>query len=384
MNAMRPGLPDPLLQLLGAAWTLGAPVRGAAWFDEGGSVGFGLADGTVAIARASWEGAAQLKPRDGGGVELVPAEAAAPPVTRIGVHAGPILCVAGDGQGGLVTGGADGRLARVGVGGEIALVEEFPGGSVEVVAAAAGVAACAVGATVYRFDGAGRAALDLPGPVAALAFDPAGRQLAIAHAAGVTLWSGDPAQPTLLSRASGAGALAWSAGGDCLVSGGADRVCGWRLPDGFEIAMGEAAGPVRSLSYSIPGGFMATSGGARVACWQLDGAAATASRRECGVGSSAPVARVACHPTRLLVAAGYDNGAVLLCHPGAADILFVRAAGGGAVSALAWSPDGAFLALGVEGGEVGVVAFPDLLFRPNAANGPAVANGAAAQQGAGS
>jgi hypothetical protein len=378
MNAMRPGLPDPLLQLLGATWTLGAPVRGAAWFGQGGSVGFGLADGTVAIARATWDGAPQLKPRDGGGVELVPAEGPAPPVMRNGVHAGPILCVAGDSQLGLVTGGADGRLARVGADGEIALVEEFAGGPVGVAAAVAGVAACAVGASVYRFDGAGRASLDLPGPVAALAFDPTGRQLAIAHADGVTLWSGDPAQPALLSRAGGAGALAWSADGGCLVIGAADRISGWRVPDAIEITMGETASPVRSLSYSGPGGFMAASGSARVVCWQLDGVSDRASRRECGVGSSAPVVRLACHPTRLLIAAGYENGAVLLCHPGAADILFVRAAGGGAVSALAWSPDGTFLALGVEGGEIGVVAFPDLLFRPN----PAMANGAATQRGA--
>ena len=79
---------------------------------------------------------------------------------------------------------------------------------------------------------------------------------------------------------------------------------------------------------------------------------------------------------RPLIAAGYENGAVLLCQPDSADILFVRSAGGGAVSTLAWSADGAFLALGAAGGEVGVVAFPERLFRP----APASATAATAER----
>ena len=65
-----------------------------------------------------------------------------------------------------------------------------------------------------------------------------------------------------------------------------------------------------------------------------------------------------------LIAAGYENGAALLCRPDSAEILFLRAAGGGAVTTLAWSADGAFLALGAAVGEIGVVAFPERLFRP--------------------
>ena len=111
-------------------------------------------------------------------------------------------------------------------------------------------------------------------------------------------------------------------------------------------------------------GFFATSGGTRVVCWNLDGTGGAAQRTECGVGSAVAVTQVACHPVRPLIAVGYENGAVLLCQPGSADILFVRSAGGGAVSALAWSADGGFLALGAAGGEIGVVAFPERLFRP--------------------
>jgi hypothetical protein len=90
------------------------------------------------------------------------------------------------------------------------------------------------------------------------------------------------------------------------------------------------------------------------------------------VPSTAGVTRVAAHPSRPLIAAGYENGAVLLCHPDSADILFMRAAGGGEITALTWSADGTTLALGTAGGEIGVVACPDLLFRPLA--GPMAGN----------
>ncbi len=358
MNATRPGLPAPLIDLLGARWAMGPAVAGAAWFGTGDAVAFGLADGTVAIARAGWDGAATLQPREGG-VELVPATAPAPPVMRAGVHAGPCLDIVAAGVGAVLSGGVDGQLACTGVDGGVETLASFPGARVERVAAGQdGARACAVGQQVHRF-GTAPGTLDLPGPIAALAFDPAGHRLAIASTDGVTLWS---AGTQLLPTAGTHRALAWSPDGQILVGGLDDNTAqGWRLPGGQEIVLDGYPGPPRSLSFSAPGGFLATSGSARVVCWQLDGGV---RRSECGVASTVAVTEVACHPVRPLIAAGYENGAVLLCQPDSADILFVRAAGGGAVSTLAWSPDGAFLALGAAGGEIGVVAFPERLFRP--------------------
>ncbi len=362
MSAVRPGLPDPLVDLLGARWAMGVAVTGAAWFGTAGVAAFGLADGTLAVARASWDGMASLRPRDGGGVELVPATAEPPPVMRAGVHAGACLAVAAAGDT-VISGGVDGRLARVCADGEVATLASFPEVAVACVAAVDGVWACAAGRQVHRF-GPAPATLDLAGPVAALAFDGAGRRLAIAGADGVTLWPSDAAA-TLLPRAGLHRALAWSADGAILVSGQEQRsVGGWRLPEAVGIAMGDCPGQPLSLSFSIPGGFCAASGSPRVACWHFDGPGGAAQRSECGLGSAIAVTQVACHPRRPLIAAGYENGAVLLCQPGSADILFVRAAGGGAVGTLAWSPDGAFLAFGAAAGEIGVVAFPERLFRP--------------------
>ena len=86
----------------------------------------------------------------------------------------------------------------------------------------------------------------------------------------------------------------------------------------------------------------------------------------CGVANQAPVTCIASRPQRALIAAGYGNGAVVLCRPNSSELLFIRAAGEGAVSALAWSQAGDRLAIGTEGGEIAVVALPDMLFRENA------------------
>ena len=364
MTAMRPGLPDPLVDLLGARWAMGVPVAGCAWFGTKGVAAFGLADGTLAIARATWDGMARLQPREGGGVELVPATAAPPPVMRAGVHAGPCLTVVPAGGDTVMSGGADGRLAGTVDDGEVVTLASFPGVAIERVAVGAdGVRACVAGRQLYQFGPA--AVLDLAGPVAALAFAPGGGRLAIAGADGVTLWSASDANPTTVLACAGTPrSLAWSADGAILVSGLEQRSAqAWRVADGAGIAMGEYPGQPLSLSFSAAGGFCASSGSPRVVCWHFDGTDGAARRSECGLGSAIAVTQVACHPTRPLVAAGYENGAVLLCQPDSADILFVRAAGGGAVGPLAWSPDGGFLAYGAAAGEIGVVAFPERLFR---------------------
>ena len=75
------------------------------------------------------------------------------------------------------------------------------------------------------------------------------------------------------------------------------------------------------------------------------------------------VERVAAHPSRDLIAAGYANGQVGVMRLGQRDELLVRQDGGGAVTALAWSPDGEHLALGTADGLAAVVSFPPHLFK---------------------
>jgi WD40 repeat protein len=358
--------PPPLLDVLGACWMLDAPVVGVAW--DGDLAGFGLGDGSVAMGRAQWEGAPQLSPCEGG-TKLTPAAGPPPPMMRQRVHQGACLSVAAQPGGGFLTGGDDGGLARTTADGATTELERYPGEWVDLVAAgAAGWNAAAVGRRVH-LSGRSAHSLDLPASVTALAFDAAGTRLAMAHYHGVTLWT--QGAPLQVLRTPGCPlSLAWSPDGAYVICGLQENALhGWRLSDGGDIEMGGYSGQPRSLAFSGDGRLLASSGGPRVVCWRFDPPGAGSQPIECGLPSSRlPVCQVATHPTYPLIAAGYHNGAVLLCQPGSDDVLFVKGSAGGSVTALAWSADGTRLATGTQGGEAGLVALPSLLFRFTAAS----------------
>ena len=373
-----PGRPPvqqpPLLDLLGATWAMDAPVSAVAW--DGDLACFSLGDGSLAMSRAEWPGAPTIGPRAEGGLQLMPGAAPPPPVTRLRVHEGACLALARDPAGGFLSGGEDGLLAHTTGDGTVTRLHTYAGRWVDLVAASGGVRACAVGRAVH-LSGAVSATVELPGSAMALAFDPSGQRLAAAHYHGVTIWSADAPLRTLATPGCPR-SVAWSPDGRYVVCGLQENALhGWRLPDGGDIEMGGYPGQPRSLSFAANGSFLASSGAPRVVCWRFDPPEAGEQPGECGIPSSRmPVCQVACHPRHSLVAAGYQNGAVLLCQPGSDDVLFARgsAAGGpglapgtapagSSVAALAWSADGARLAIGTEGGEIGLLALPPDLFR---------------------
>ena len=365
--------PPPLIDLLGARWRLGAPVAALAWTrGEAGRAlaGFILGDGTLAMAPGAWEGAPTLEERAGGRITLVPGapDKQRPPLARLAVHRGAGLALAGDTEGGFLSGGEDGRFVLVSADGAVRLLAEFSGLRVEKVAAggpwracAAGRPwrACAAGGAVHVF-GAAPARIDLPGPAQALSFDPGGEFLAVGHAGGVSLWqAGRPVRR--LESAGRVCALAWSPDGRLLAAALEDgRLVGWRLADGARFEFARKGEP--ALSLSVADHWLAASGGAQVACWDL--ARPGSAALPCGlVATRAPLSHVAWHPVKGPIAAAYRNGAVLLCQPESDEALFVRAAPAAPLRGLAWSADGDFLALGSDDGEAAMVSLPPLLFR---------------------
>ena len=64
---------------------------------------------------------------------------------------------------------------------------------------------------------------------------------------------------------------------------------------------------------------------------------------------------VACHPGTDVVAAGYNNGLLLLARIEDGAEILAKKPGDAAVTALAWSGDGRLLAWGTENGEAGIV-----------------------------
>ncbi len=369
----------PLIGLLGAHWTLGARVSAGAWSSDEAVAAFGLEDGAVVLVRAQWTGGPEVRTREGGGVEVTPPADPSPPVSRVAVHKGACRALAADPDApGFLCGGDDGRLVRLATDGteDPATGESdgFPERPIAlVVAGVGGRRACASGPEVH-VSGRGHHVLQLPSTVTVLAFDPVRRLLAIAHDDGVAIWSDDGGTVRHLASPGRPCALAWSPDGKWLVAGlHGDTLHGWRVageaavePAGIEL--GACLGTPIALSFAFDGSFLAASGASRVTCWRVDTTGRLAESVDCCLPNRLThVCAVACHPSLPVVAAGYGNGAVLLCQPGTDDALFAKAWGGGSVTALAWSATGRRLALGTDEGEAGILLLPEALLRASRA-----------------
>jgi hypothetical protein len=69
------------------------------------------------------------------------------------------------------------------------------------------------------------------------------------------------------------------------------------------------------------------------------------------------VTMVACHPKQDILAAGYDDGTILIVRMEDGAEILVRRRGTAAVSALAWNAKGTLLAFADEEGDAGLLDF---------------------------
>ena len=158
----------------------------------------------------------------------------------------------------------------------------------------------------------------------------------MAHYGGVTVWSTATGGRACWRGRARTGRRVES-GRATIVSGMQENALhGWRLSDAGDIEMGGYPGQPRSLSFSA----MAVPGEQR---WPARGVLAVRSAgarapTECGIAEPHAGDPRRLPSRRPLIAAGYHNGAVLLCQPGSDDVLFVRGAGGGAVERAGLEP----------------------------------------------
>jgi WD40 repeat protein len=279
-------------------------------------------------------------------------------------HGGGLLCATADRER-LVSGGDDGRVVETRAEGEpVEIARDAKRRWIDAVAiSASGSLAWNAGRSVSARDDKGRLrSLDVVSTPQGLVFAPKGYRLAIAQTNGVALWyPNTEAAPEQLEWKGSHLDVVWSPDGRFVVSSMQENALhGWRLGDkpSHMRMTGYPAKP-RSLSWSHDGLWLASSGADAAIVWPFQGDGPTGKApRECGV-RHARVTRVAFHPGALVLAAGYDDGCVLLIRLTDASELLVRAAQrGSGITAFAWDKGGKHLAFGTEDGQAGVLALP--------------------------
>lgn len=278
---------------------------------------------------------------------------------HIELHAGGILCAAGDGKR-LVTGGDDGKVVALDASGEPkTLATDAKRRWVDSVALHAdGTLAWSAGKTATVETPKGAKVLDVPSTVGGLAFLPKGFRLAVAHYNGVSLWFPNMTGTPEFHEWKGSH-LAVTSSPDArflVTSMHESALHGWRLVDGKDMRMTGYPARVKSMSWSGDGKWLATSGADTVIMWPFQSKEGPMGKEPRMIGQmKSLVTAVACHPRDPILAAGYADGTVLMVRFDDGAEIVVRRATGNAVSALAWGGRGAVLALADEAGEGGLL-----------------------------
>ncbi|MTV16643.1 WD40 repeat domain-containing protein [Bradyrhizobium elkanii] len=281
-------------------------------------------------------------------------------ITRTETHFGAILCAASDGKR-LVTGGDDGKLIAIDAKGETSVIAtDAKRRWIDNVALHGdGTVAWSAGKTAFVRNPKGEEkTFEVPSTVGGLAFAPKGLRLAIAHYNGVTLWFPNmAANPEFLEWAGSHLAVMFSPDNKFLVTAMHEPAMhGWRLADNRHMRMSGYPGRVRSMSWSVGGKGLATSGADTVIVWPFTSKDGPMGKEPAMLAPMpARVAVVACHPKNDIMAVGYADGTVLMVRLEDGAEILVRRNAGTAVSALGWNAKGTLLAFGTEDGDAGIV-----------------------------
>jgi WD40 repeat protein len=320
----------------GRRLAIGAGATSVHWI--GGEALFALSDGSVLAAAREGE------PR------------------RMPAHDGVILSAAVHPDGArLVTGGDDGALKTITPGGGVTTIAETRKWVDHLVASAAsGVIIAGVGkdAVVFKGDRESHRFTHVS-TIGGLALDAKGRRLAATHYGGATVRLALAADDkgNALKWAGSHLAVTISPEGEYVITGMQENALhGWRLPEKTDLRMDGYPAKTKSFSWDKRGRWLATSGANAAIVWPFAGKLGPQGKPPLQPGErEALVTAVAFHPTEEVLAIGYSDGAALLVR--FADTLGMELdePGEGAVTALAWSPDGASIAIGDEAGRGAII-----------------------------
>jgi WD40 repeat protein len=291
-------------------------------------------------------------------VFVVDGEGEAVPVA---VHAGGILCAASDGAR-IVMGGDDGKVVAFAADDTVTeLVSDAKRRWIDNVALHPdGAVAWSIGKVAFvRVRNGEEKSLEVPSTVGGLAFAPKGLRLAISHYGGATLWFPNmTATPEFLAWAGSHLSVIFSPDNKFLVTAMHEPTLhGWRLADNRHMRMSGYPGRVKSMSWSVGGKSLATSGADTVIMWPFTSKDGPMGKQPAMLAPlQARVTTVACHPRQDVLAAGYEDGTVLMVRLEDGAEILVRRNGTPAVAALAWNAKGTLLAFADEEGRGGLLA----------------------------
>jgi WD40 repeat protein len=282
-------------------------------------------------------------------------------------HDGAVLALAADSTAdGFITGGDDGAFRRIGAGGELTDIAEFGMKWVDNVASftdrKTALLACTVGKTVFLHDGAGKEIrrFSHPSTVTGIAFDAKGKRIAAAHYNGASVWfTGSKAEKpqSLEWKGSHTGIAVHPDFAAVVTTMQENALHGWKMPDGQHMRMSGYPAKCESLGFTKSGRWLASAGADTIVIWPFFGGGPMGKAPLELAGGDSIIRRVACHPQHEVVAAGFADGMVVVADIARERVLPVAGPGRGAVSALCWSPDGAWLGFGTETGFAALVDF---------------------------
>jgi WD40 repeat protein len=333
---------DALLKSRGVTRQLGAHVTAAVFDRAGAHAAFALGDGFVHFTNGEdWR--------------------------AVQAHAGAVLSLAQDfSPDGVVSGGDDGKFNRV-TANEVSQIADFGNKWVDHAACFAhpknGLLACTAGKNLCLFDLKDEKIRTLahPSTVTGIAFDAKGKRIAASHYNGASLWFTTSTSPTprLLEWKGSHIGVALHPDGEALVTAMQENALhGWTLPEGKHMRMSGYPAKTESFGFTKSGRYLATAGADALVLWPFFGGGPMGKAPlELAASNGRILKRVACHPNLEAVAAGFEDGMVLMADIARATILPIAGPGRGAISALAWNASGSHLAFGTESGFAATIDF---------------------------
>ncbi|MFN3465071.1 MAG: WD40 repeat domain-containing protein, partial [Terricaulis sp.] len=262
----------------------------------------------------------------------------------------------------LVTGGDDGAIKAISPDGEVITLGDVRKWVDHLVSnPASGVIVAGVGRDAIVFKGDKEAhRFTHPSTIGGIALDAKGRRLAVSHYGGVTMrlvLAADD-KGNSLKWAGSHLAITQSPEGEYVITGMQENALhGWRLPEKTDLRMDGYPAKTKSFSWDKRGRWLATSGANAAIVWPFVGKLGPQGKPplQPGERGEALVTAVAFHPNEEVLAIGYSDGAAILVRLSDSMGMELDEAGEGAVSALAWSPDGKHIALADEAGRGAII-----------------------------